>query len=160
MEDYSATQHRPFHGDGAISSTTRQQDPLTAAQVAAELGVTVRRVVALIDAGRFPSARRFGRSWMIDAEDLKLADVRERRPGGKRKREQETKSQRFSKQRIKEALRSVADEQTKTVVRLIYGIGCEPHSYSEVGKAIGVSKQRVGAVVKVFERDVLGGRCG
>jgi len=42
------------------------------------LGITPRRVVALIRAGRLP-ALRVGRSWVIREADLEL--VKERRPG-------------------------------------------------------------------------------
>ena len=45
---------------------------------ATRLGITPRRVVALIRAGRLP-ALRVGRSWVIREADLAL--VKERRPG-------------------------------------------------------------------------------
>ena len=45
---------------------------------ATRLGITPRRVVALIRAGRLP-ATRVGRSWVIREADLAL--VKERRPG-------------------------------------------------------------------------------
>lgn len=51
---------------------------LTTAEVARELGVTVRRVQAMVKAGRLP-ASRFGRSLMIRRADL--SRVRDRRPG-------------------------------------------------------------------------------
>ena len=51
---------------------------LTTQQVAAALGVTQRRVVALIQAGRL-KASRLGRAWLIPAHALEA--VRERKPG-------------------------------------------------------------------------------
>jgi excisionase family DNA binding protein len=51
---------------------------LTTPQVAARLGVTVRRVQALIHAGRLPS-QQFGRDHLIYEKDLKL--VADRKPG-------------------------------------------------------------------------------
>jgi len=55
---------------------------LTTADAAARLGVTQRRVVALIEAGRLP-ASRFGPVWTIKESDLKK--VKERKPGRPRK---------------------------------------------------------------------------
>lgn len=51
---------------------------LTTKEAAERLGVTVRRVSALIEAGRLPAAR-FGRAYMIKESDLKL--VEDRSPG-------------------------------------------------------------------------------
>jgi excisionase family DNA binding protein len=51
---------------------------LTVNETAARLGVTTRRVIALIDAKRLP-ATRFGRAWAVREADLKL--VEERKPG-------------------------------------------------------------------------------
>jgi len=51
---------------------------LTTPQVAERLGVTVRRVQALIKAGRLPS-QQFGRDHLIKVSDLKL--VENRKPG-------------------------------------------------------------------------------
>lgn len=51
---------------------------LTTAQAAAALGVTVRRVQALVKAGRLPAVK-FGRDWLIKAEDL--AALQDRKPG-------------------------------------------------------------------------------
>lgn len=48
------------------------------ADAATRLNVSVRRVQALIKAGRLP-ARRFGRDWLIDDKDL--ARVQDRKPG-------------------------------------------------------------------------------
>lgn len=52
--------------------------PLTTKQAAARLGITPRRVLALIGAGRLP-ATRIGRDWLI--EERHLARVGERKPG-------------------------------------------------------------------------------
>lgn len=51
---------------------------LTTTQAAERLGITSRRVVALINAGRLPAAR-LGRDWMIRERDLDA--VRDRKPG-------------------------------------------------------------------------------
>lgn len=51
---------------------------LTTAEAAARLGVSVRRVQALIEAGRLP-ARKYGRDWLIP--ETALAAVAERKPG-------------------------------------------------------------------------------
>lgn len=51
---------------------------LTAAAVAARLGISLSRVYALIRSGRLP-AIKWGRDWMIDESDLKL--VKDRKPG-------------------------------------------------------------------------------
>lgn len=51
---------------------------LTTKEVAGRLGVSVRRVHALIQAERLP-AEKFGRDYMIKEEDLKL--VQDRKPG-------------------------------------------------------------------------------
>ena len=56
---------------------------LTTPQVAARLGVTVRRVQALIHAGRLPS-QQLGRDHLIKESDLKL--VADRKPGRPSKR--------------------------------------------------------------------------
>lgn len=48
---------------------------LTTMQVAERLGVTRRRVLALIEAGRLP-AEKFGRDYMIREADLKLIENR------------------------------------------------------------------------------------
>lgn len=53
-------------------------DLITVDQAAIELGVTGRRVRALIAAGRL-AATKFGAGWLIQRRDL--AAVRERRPG-------------------------------------------------------------------------------
>ncbi|MGH9825243.1 MAG: helix-turn-helix domain-containing protein [Blastocatellia bacterium] len=51
---------------------------LTTADAAAKLGVTARRVIALIKDGRLP-ARKVGRDYIINEKDLKL--VQHRKPG-------------------------------------------------------------------------------
>jgi excisionase family DNA binding protein len=56
--------------------------PLTTYQVAQELGISVRRVQALIRAGKL-KARKAGRDWLIIYDDL--AAVRERRSGRPKK---------------------------------------------------------------------------
>jgi excisionase family DNA binding protein len=55
---------------------------LTTPEVAARLGVTVRRVQALIKDGRLPS-QQFGRDHLIKESDLKL--VENRKPGRPKK---------------------------------------------------------------------------
>jgi excisionase family DNA binding protein len=51
---------------------------LTTTDVAEKLGVSQRRVLALIKDGRLP-AQRLGRDYLIEETDLKL--VRNRKPG-------------------------------------------------------------------------------
>jgi excisionase family DNA binding protein len=53
-------------------------DYLTTDQAGKILGVTVRRVRALIEAGRLPAVK-FGKVWMINKKDLKKVAVR--KPG-------------------------------------------------------------------------------
>jgi excisionase family DNA binding protein len=53
-------------------------DYLTTDQAGKILGVTVRRVRALIEAGRLP-ASKFGKVWMINKKDLKKVAIR--KPG-------------------------------------------------------------------------------
>jgi excisionase family DNA binding protein len=48
---------------------------LTTKQAAEKLGITPRRVQALIEAGRLP-ASKFGRDYMIKEADLKLVEDR------------------------------------------------------------------------------------
>jgi excisionase family DNA binding protein len=55
-----------------------KENLLTTPQVAERLGVTVRRVQALIKEGRLPS-QQFGRDHLIKERDLKL--VENRKPG-------------------------------------------------------------------------------
>jgi excisionase family DNA binding protein len=54
------------------------EEQITTTAAAARLGVTPRRVRALIDDGRLP-ATRIGRDWLIDVADL--ARVADRKPG-------------------------------------------------------------------------------
>ncbi len=51
---------------------------LTTPEAAERLGVTPRRVLALIHAGRLP-AKQYGRDWIIREQDLEM--VVERVPG-------------------------------------------------------------------------------
>ena len=51
---------------------------ITTKEAAEKLGVTMRRVTALIKEGRLPS-QQIGREHLINADDLAL--VRERKPG-------------------------------------------------------------------------------
>lgn len=55
---------------------------LTTKEVAERLGITVRRVQALIQDGQLP-ADKVGRDYLIKEKDLKL--VEERKPGRPRK---------------------------------------------------------------------------
>jgi excisionase family DNA binding protein len=55
---------------------------LTTAQVAARLGISRRRVLALIQSGRLP-AQKVGRDWLIDPKDL--SKVKIRKPGRPKK---------------------------------------------------------------------------
>ena len=50
-------------------------DFLTTKQAAERLGITPRRVQALIEVGRLP-AQKFGRDYMIKPQDLKLVENR------------------------------------------------------------------------------------
>ena len=50
-------------------------DFLTTKQAAEKLGITPRRVQALIEAERLP-AQKFGRDYMIREKDLKLVEER------------------------------------------------------------------------------------
>ena len=52
---------------------------ITTKQAAEELAVSVRRIQALIKAGRFPSALKRGRDWYI--RDSDLIDLYYRKPG-------------------------------------------------------------------------------
>jgi excisionase family DNA binding protein len=62
---------------------------LTTKEVAGRLGVSVRRVHALIQAERL-AAEKFGRDYMIKEEDLK--PVQDRKPGRPPKSKAETDS--------------------------------------------------------------------
>jgi excisionase family DNA binding protein len=48
---------------------------LTTKEVAEKLGVTLRRVQAMVQSGRLP-ATKFGRDYMIKEKDLKLVENR------------------------------------------------------------------------------------
>jgi excisionase family DNA binding protein len=50
-------------------------DFLTTKQVAEKLGITPRRVQALIEVGKLP-AQKFGRDYFIKEKDLKLVEHR------------------------------------------------------------------------------------
>jgi excisionase family DNA binding protein len=56
----------------------KEETLLTTPQVAVRLGVTVRRVLALIEAGRLPS-QQYGRDHLVKESDLRL--VEDRKPG-------------------------------------------------------------------------------
>lgn len=64
---------------------------LTAAGAAEKLGISTRRVIALIHDGRLP-ARKVGRDYIIDGKDLRL--VQDRRPGRPANRPAKRKSRR------------------------------------------------------------------
>ena len=49
---------------------------LNTQQAAALLGITRRRVVALLKAGRIPGARKLGRDWIIPEDSLAAVAVR------------------------------------------------------------------------------------
>jgi excisionase family DNA binding protein len=57
--------------------------PLTAVQVADQLGISKSRVIALIRAGRLP-AQKIGVQWLINRADLHK--VRVRKPGRPKKK--------------------------------------------------------------------------
>lgn len=54
--------------------------PITVTEAATRLGVTPRRVQALIAAGKLP-ATRFGSAWQIDPRDLDRPAIRDRKGG-------------------------------------------------------------------------------
>ena len=54
------------------------EDLITSKEASEELGVSVRRVLAIIKAGKLP-AHKLGRDWVIRRSDLNL--VRVRKPG-------------------------------------------------------------------------------
>ena len=55
----------------------KKDNILTTPEVAERLGVSIRRVQALISAGRLPS-QQYGREHLIKESDLKLVEVRKR----------------------------------------------------------------------------------
>jgi len=62
---------------------------LTTPEVADRLGISTRRVLALIQSGRLPS-QQFGRDHLVKESDLKL--VEDRKPGRPRKAQSEKAS--------------------------------------------------------------------
>jgi excisionase family DNA binding protein len=65
---------------------------LTTSEVAARLGVTTKRIQAMIRDGRLPAEKK-GRDYLISEDDLKL--VEDRKPGRPRKAQvQESRSKR------------------------------------------------------------------
>lgn len=69
-------------GSSAVQSPPHQEvvvneNLLSTSEVAAILGITRRRVLALIKAGRLP-AQRIGDSWIIRRQDLELVKDRKR----------------------------------------------------------------------------------
>jgi len=58
-----------------IQSINPLMELLTTKEVAEKLGVTLRRVQAMIETGRLP-ATKFGRDYMIKETDLKLVENR------------------------------------------------------------------------------------
>lgn len=63
---------------------------LTVPQVAERLGVVQSRVRAMIKQGKFPSAKKVMRDWVISESDLGLPQVKHRKSGrpGKPKQKQ------------------------------------------------------------------------
>jgi len=80
MRRPSATVPRAVHWR---EQTEEEAVELTTAQVATKLGVSTRRVRALITAGRL-KARKIGRDYLIDSRDLaKFTPLPPGRPAGK-----------------------------------------------------------------------------
>jgi excisionase family DNA binding protein len=72
---------------------------LTTKEVAERLGVTIKRIQAMIRDERLP-AQKFGRDYMIKESDLKL--VEDRKPGRPSKQSlEQNKSTRKSKSKVK-----------------------------------------------------------
>jgi len=69
---------------------------LTTPEVAERLGISTRRVLALIQSGRLPS-QQFGRDHLIKESDLK--HVKDRKPGRPRKAQSEKTSKQASKKK-------------------------------------------------------------
>lgn len=66
-----------------------QKQMLTTGQVAERLGVTMRRVQAMLKSGKFKNAEKYGdRVWLIPATDLNLVAVVNRKIGRPAKRKQ------------------------------------------------------------------------
>lgn len=55
--------------------------------------------------------------------------------------------QRFTAARVRQAI-SELPERYAAAVTLYYGVGCDPHTYKEVGEYIGVTKQRAFQMVR------------
>lgn len=62
-----------------VTYQRRELGPLTTEEAAEQLGVSTRRIRAMITSGRLP-AKKYGRDWIIDAVDL-FEKVSVRRPG-------------------------------------------------------------------------------
>jgi excisionase family DNA binding protein len=69
---------------------------LTTPEVASRLGISTRRVLALIQSGRLPS-QQFGRDHLVKESDLKL--VEDRKPGRPRKEQNQEVTKQASKKR-------------------------------------------------------------
>lgn len=67
---------------------------ITSAQAAEKLGISMRRVQELIKTGRLP-AQQFGRTYVVEEDDLKL--VENRKPGRPRKAQSEKVLKQVSK---------------------------------------------------------------
>jgi excisionase family DNA binding protein len=73
---------------------------LTTPEVAERLGISTRRVLALIYSGRLPS-QQFGRDHLVKESDLKL--VKDRKVGRPRKDQSEQATKQASKKKTKRA---------------------------------------------------------
>ena len=69
---------------------------ITTAQAAEKLGISVRRVQELISSGRLP-AQQFGRTYVVNDEDLKLV---EDRPVGRPPKAKGEKDSKASKKKV------------------------------------------------------------
>lgn len=69
--------------DGRPRGAHGPDDLLSAADAAADLGISGRRVLVLIAAGRLAATRIGARSWAIRYRDLAAVRVRDGRPGPK-----------------------------------------------------------------------------
>jgi excisionase family DNA binding protein len=69
-----------WHDDGL--EITQKKWAITSTSTAAEiLGVSERRVQAMIAAGQFKSAEKFGTSWLLRGEEVQLLATKERKAG-------------------------------------------------------------------------------
>ncbi len=57
---------------------------ITNKEVASRLGISKQRVWQLIQSGKLP-AQKVGRDWIIDENDLRRPEIRDRKPGRPRK---------------------------------------------------------------------------